>query len=578
MARILTLTNWYPPHHFGGYEVLCHDVMTRLGQRGHAIEVLCSDARLGDVPEEADAHPIHRELKMYWRDGSPWTPNFSEQRAIERANQDALAAVLDRFNPDVVSVWAMGALSLSLLTTLSERQIPIVYAICDEWLIYGIALDPWSRRWQRNPFSRGLGSIMSHRVGLPTTLVDVGSTGFFCFLSSFTRRASQAAAPWRFPRDTVVYPGIDRSSFPPPTTEGPGPWRGNLLYTGRLDQRKGTDTLLRALTHLPPDTTVSFMGRGEADEQARLERMAVTLGIQDRVHFEAIARAALGDAYADHDCLIFPSEWPEPFGLVPLEAMACGTPVVATGTGGSGEYLVDGDNALLFTAGDDKALAAAVSRLAGDDGIRQTLRQGGWQTAAAFDIGSTVDVYEVCHLAAAQHTIDDIRPATDSGPPAFAIVTTAASGAKALSICETHHDAGEEVTIQDLGHIPFSDGTFMEIRVRNVWPDTGAQDPFMQELRRICQAGATVVLEVPNRHNLAHLPSWAHDHWRGQTPKPTGGWTWGDVDEQVGSSFHVQSRQPMGWEARPAGRMASRAGVGPLRAFSKGIRITMRAR
>ncbi len=48
------------------------------------------------------------------------------------------------------------------------------------------------------------------------------------------------------------------------------------------------------------------------------------------------------------DALLFPVQWEEPWGLVPLEAMASGTPVVATGTGGSGEYLRDGDNCLVY--------------------------------------------------------------------------------------------------------------------------------------------------------------------------------------------------------------------------------------
>jgi phosphatidylinositol alpha-1,6-mannosyltransferase len=61
--------------------------------------------------------------------------------------------------------------------------------------------------------------------------------------------------------------------------------------------------------------------------------------------------------------------------------MALGRPVIATGRGGSGEYLRDGENALLFDAGDASALAAAVKRLAGDRALRARLREGGAATA-----------------------------------------------------------------------------------------------------------------------------------------------------------------------------------------------------
>jgi glycogen synthase len=66
---------------------------------------------------------------------------------------------------------------------------------------------------------------------------------------------------------------------------------------------------------------------------------------------------------------------------VPLEAMGRGRPVVATGRGGSGEYLRDGENCVLFAAGDAEGLASALSRLAADPALRARLRDGGLATA-----------------------------------------------------------------------------------------------------------------------------------------------------------------------------------------------------
>jgi glycosyltransferase involved in cell wall biosynthesis len=73
--------------------------------------------------------------------------------------------------------------------------------------------------------------------------------------------------------------------------------------------------------------------------------------------------------------------WDEPWGLVPIEAMAHGVPVVATGRGGSAEYLRDGDNALLHPPGDVAALARALRRLADEPELRERLRAGGAETA-----------------------------------------------------------------------------------------------------------------------------------------------------------------------------------------------------
>ena len=84
--------------------------------------------------------------------------------------------------------------------------------------------------------------------------------------------------------------------------------------------------------------------------------------------------------YARAAVVVCPSRR-EGFGVACLEAMAHGRPVVATGRGGSGEYLRDGENALLFEAGDPDALAAAVDRLADDRDLRQRLLAGGLATA-----------------------------------------------------------------------------------------------------------------------------------------------------------------------------------------------------
>jgi glycosyltransferase involved in cell wall biosynthesis len=109
------------------------------------------------------------------------------------------------------------------------------------------------------------------------------------------------------------------------------------------------------------------------------------LGVADRVEFARVARDQLAATYAEADALLFPVLWEEPWGLVPLEAMSTGTPVVATGTGGSGEYLRDGENCLIFQPRDDpRALAAAIERLAADEGLRKRLRAGGQATVARF--------------------------------------------------------------------------------------------------------------------------------------------------------------------------------------------------
>ncbi len=125
------------------------------------------------------------------------------------------------------------------------------------------------------------------------------------------------------------------------------------------------------------------MGGGDPQEAERLRDLARDTGVADRVDFVApVARVRLADVYAAATPLVFPVTWPEPFGLVPLESMAVGRPVIATGRVGRRDYLRDGDNALLFDAEDAGRSPPRCERLADDGALRARLRAGGLRTAA----------------------------------------------------------------------------------------------------------------------------------------------------------------------------------------------------
>jgi glycogen(starch) synthase len=408
VSRILVVTLRYPPHHVGGYEVSCRDVAERLVERGHEVAVLTSSLRqpgVADPPDEGSgAIPVERTLTAWFRDDDLWDPPFRQRRRVERANQRALVAALDQHRPDVVSVWHLGAMSLGLLTTVARRRHPLVYAVSDDWLSYSVVLDAWTKTFRRWP--RSVARAVEPIVGVPTTVPDLGRTGPFCFISEDTRRRAAEHAPWSMDDTAIVYSGIDGRLFTPdPAAPVPRPWGGRLLYVGRYDPRKGIECAIRSLTHLPA-ATLEVQGTGDPGERARLEALARELGVAARLELGDASRHELVGRYRASDALVFPSEWEEPFGLTPLEAMACGTPVVATGVGGSGEFLLDGRNCLRFEAGDAVSLAAAVRRLAGDDGLRARLHAEGLRTAHVLDVDHLAACFDAWHRAA----IDPTRP------------------------------------------------------------------------------------------------------------------------------------------------------------------------
>lgn len=399
-VRILVVTNMYPPHHYGGYERSCQDVVERWRRRGHEVLVLTSDVRVPGVarhPAE-DGDGVRRQLRMYWEDHHILNPPLVDRLRRERANQRALRLALADFRPEVVSAWAMGAMSLGLLTTVAAQGIPVVPVVCDEWPIYGPHVDAWLRPLVVRP---RLGRLVGAVTGVPAELPPLDTAGPSCFISEFVRAACRARSPWRFPSSTVTYSGIDAPGFPFDDTRAVRAWGWRLLYFGRIDPRKGIDTAVRALAQCPPEATLTVDGRGDDRHKEELEALAAGLGVGDRLRFLVSPdRAALLGQMDVADAVVFPSRWEEPFGLVPVEAMARGVPVVATTVGGAAEFLVDGGNCLVFPADDPAALAAALGRLAGDASLRGRLVEGGRRTAEQLSVDQLAEVLEDWHVAA----------------------------------------------------------------------------------------------------------------------------------------------------------------------------------
>lgn len=391
--RVLVLSNLYPPNAMGGYELSCRDVVDRWRQRGHEVTVLTTAQWVDGVVEQAGPEPhVRRVLQWYWSDHAFTSPGLRETIKLERANHAALAAALEQVRPDVVSVWHMGGMSLSLLTALEQAGVPWVGNVCDDWPLYGPRADAWSRRcagWQR-PFLS--------LAGVPTASADLDRAGH-AFVSAFIRDQLRQRTRWQFPRSEIVGSGVDTVDFPIASAGADRPWKGRLLAVGRVEPRKGFATAVQALEFLPAETQLRIAGVAEPAHLADLHALARSVGAADRVQIEAVPRAALRQLYAEADAVLFPSSWEEPFGLVPLEAMTQATPVVATRRGGSAEFLVDGANCLAFPAGDPAALAAAVQRLAGDPALRLRLAEEGLRTAAGLTTDRLADVLERLHLA-----------------------------------------------------------------------------------------------------------------------------------------------------------------------------------
>jgi glycogen(starch) synthase len=377
--RVLTLIHLYPPHHVGGYEVACQGAMEYFAERGDEVLVLTNDYRLHEAEEPPSTVQVRRDLRGWW----DWEAFAPEQVPVrdrirrERHNQSVLRRVLQDFDPDVASVWDLAFMSWSLATMVERRHVPIVLTFLDQWIATSADFDAWTRIFARRSWAHPLGRALGLETRLPTfdgSTASVASKMIGDTISSESR--------WKFPGAELVPLGVDTSDFPvsSPREE---PWSWKILYVGRVVPHKGVLTLVRALALLPDEARLDIVGHVHESQRRNVMALAAELGFSHRVEMdEARSRQDLRRRYQQADVLVFPSEYPEPFGIVPLEAMACGTPVVASGTGGSGEFLADGVNCVLFTPGEPEELAAAVRRVANDRELRHQIVTGGTATAS----------------------------------------------------------------------------------------------------------------------------------------------------------------------------------------------------
>ncbi len=148
-----------------------------------------------------------------------------------------------------------------------------------------------------------------------------------------------------------------------------------VLYVGRFDPRKGIETLVRACTQLkenPADVRLVIVGgsdptQADGDERNRIEGIVQELGLSKRTTFVGrVGHDRLPLYYTAADVCVIPSHY-EPFGLVAIESMACGTPVVASAVGGLKFSIVPEETGLLVPPQDTDAFAEAIDRILGDD-------------------------------------------------------------------------------------------------------------------------------------------------------------------------------------------------------------------
>ena len=395
--KIVVLSSFYPPYYIGGYEIGCADIVSGLRARGHAVTVLTSTYQI-DQPQHDDF--IYRILDV---DVFPiLQDSFAHQRHLYERELKNITITLDlvkTINPDLVYVWSIHSASLSCVRIVQKAGYRTAFFISDLWPISNPSWDAF-HYFPSHPlrflYRCWLGLKLWYKIGvrekLPLTFTHVQ------FASSFLAQRIQAIRS--IGHASVIHWGVDGKQYL--TKREPNPIQRRILFVGQISGHKGIDSLLEVVALLHNkynyrDVRLSVAGGYLSEEFfTQLKQQASSLNIDHAVDWLGkIPRERLPALYAEHDVLIFPSRWEEPFSITVLEALAAGLVVIASATGGTPEIIQHEKTGLLFKRDDADGCAQQIIRVLDDPDFAYRVRITGQQVVQEkYQISRMIDMIE----------------------------------------------------------------------------------------------------------------------------------------------------------------------------------------
>jgi glycosyltransferase involved in cell wall biosynthesis len=348
--RVLVVSGIWPPD-VGGPASHAPDVAAFLQQRGHQVEVVVT----ANAAPAAQAYPLH------WIRRSLPKGAIHVRTGLEVARRAARADV----------VYTTGMFGRSALGARLARRPYVIK----------LTADPAFERARRRGIVGGDVDEFQHEgSGAAVRVLRIAR-------DVELKRAAHVFTPSAYLRELALSWGVDAkrvSVLPNPAPQLPvlrprdelrrsfGMTGPALAFAGRLTAQKSLRVALEAIAAVD---AVTLSIAGEGDQQPALERDVAELGLTERVRFlGALPRDRVVELFAAADASILSSTW-ENFPHTVVEALAAGTPVIATATGGVGEVVQDGENGLLVPLGDSRALGDAIRRYFGDEELRRRLRE-----------------------------------------------------------------------------------------------------------------------------------------------------------------------------------------------------------
>ena len=380
--RLLVVTNLYPPQELGGYGRSIADFVWGLGQRGHQLQVITSDAPYLAAPDSGPSgmgpsgEGVARtlQLKGSYQNGVQALQDPVASARIDHANASVLRHWLaQRF--DGVLVGNLDLLGAELLQVLLQPGITVVHHVGFVTPPFAPPLMPMQPHYRlvaascavrQTLLANGLPVAQAPVVypGARTELFGAAATGRVSALD-IARALVAAGQPLGSPANPL-----------------------KLGFAGLLMGSKGAHTVLQALAALHRQgiaVQASLAGVNfQSGYREALDALVAREGLAGLVQFVGqLDRPRLARFWALQHVGVFASTFPEAFGIVAAEVMASGVALVTSGVGGAAELIEPGVSGLRFAPGDATSLVAALQQLLVDPDLLWRLAQAGQQRVQA---------------------------------------------------------------------------------------------------------------------------------------------------------------------------------------------------
>ena len=358
----------FPPDS-GGPATFAPNIGRSLARRGHSIRVVTN----GTAPSGFDTEYPFEVVRISRRESVP----------LRYADQiRTLVQEIREVQPDLVF---SNAFDLQAVTAARVTRTPLLAKIVGD--------NAWERA-RRGGLEVDIETFQRRRHGPKFE-------AFKLLRTLQTRGANHVAVPSAYLRDlvdgwgvsasdiSVIYNSLDLDRRSIPESE-----RAERITTvGRLVPWKGIEGIIEAFADVSADAELHIVGDGP--ERESLERQAAASGRRNDIVFHGRVEHRRVLELVSHSRVFTLNSTYEGLPHVVLEAMACGTPVVASAAGGTPEAVVDAESGCLVDAGDRDALARRIEQLLGDPDLRDELRRGAFEMLSSrFDHETMVDEYE----------------------------------------------------------------------------------------------------------------------------------------------------------------------------------------